>query len=370
MRVLHVLYRLMPSGAEKMLFDASEVFRANGIEGYIFIIDKELGPFYEELRNCGYKIFKCPWSKCRKHLIEFMRVCRHEKIDVVQIHTIRGFFGFSMAAKVVGVRRIVKVFHGMFYPKDRLRFVWHMVKRHLCRLWGVKFVAISKSVQQNELYQYSIPTSLVWNWVDEKAFPLAQLDVGLKVRVELDIPKDAFVVLSVGNCHVDAHSKVKNHALILQALSELPNEIIKDVYYIHAGNEMPTHPERILAQDLGIAEHVRFLGNRSDIWRLLSAANLFLMSSLKEGLGNAVIEALFAGKNVLLTEVPGLVDFREVSVGVNYAGLEPQSFARALYNLKTRIQLLDGDNNIRQAAQRMFSMEHGVAALKKLYEGK
>lgn len=369
MRVIHILYRLMPSGAEKMLADAADLFKANGIEGYIFIIDKENGPYYDELKRKGYQIFRTEWSMFRKHLLEFARICIKGRIDIVQIHTIRGFFGFSIAARIIGVSRIIKIFHGMFYPKDKIRYLWHMFKRHMCRIMGVRFVAISKSVQKNELSRYSLPTELVWNWVDDRMFPLTAKENGLSVRHELEIPDNAFVILSVGNCHVEIHSKVKNHELILQALSLLPADIRSNVYYIHAGKEMENMPERRLAKKLGIDCQTRFLGSRDDVSCLMAAANLFVMSSVREGLGNAVIEALLSGRHVLLTDVPGLVDFKDVACGVDYAGLDPSAYSAAIQRLYHEITWTNGDQEIRRAAQKTFSMAQGVAAMKRIYEG-
>jgi glycosyltransferase involved in cell wall biosynthesis len=69
-------------------------------------------------------------------------------------------------------------------------------------------------------------------------------------------------------------------------------------------------PERAgceeLAHSLGITAHVRFLGGRGDVPRLLSAIDLVLMPSESEGLGLAAIEALAAARPVIAFAVGGL----------------------------------------------------------------
>ena len=118
MKVLHVLYKLMPSGAEKMLADAADVFKAAGVEGWILASDDEEGEYAPVLREKGYNIVRIPWRDNRSHLIEFWKLCRREKFDVVHIHVIRGYTSFTIVAKLVGVKTIVKTFHGIFAARD------------------------------------------------------------------------------------------------------------------------------------------------------------------------------------------------------------------------------------------------------------
>ena len=56
------------------------------------------------------------------------------------------------------------------------------------------------------------------------------------------------------------------------------------------------------AQALGIAEHVRFLGVRSDVAELMQAMDVFVFPSLYEGLGIVVIEAQASGLPCVVSE--------------------------------------------------------------------
>ena len=377
MKVLNILYRVMPSGAEKMLADAAEAFKAAGVEGWILANDEAEGEYAPVLREKGYKIVRIPWRNNRLHLIEFWKLCRREKFDAVHIHVIRGYTSFTIVAKLAGVKAVVKTFHGIFAARDPLRWLVHSGKRLIARMFGAKMVAISRSVQENERIIFRNKCRLVWNFTDETGFPLADDHIGRNMRHELGIPEDSFVLLTVGNCHSESHYKIKNHLLLINAIACLPKEVKKRIIYLHVGAEHEGYPERKLAEELGVMPQIRFLGSRHDVYNLLCAANVYVMSSLHEGLGISTIEAAFTGRKMILTNVQGLRDFGEViKEGITYCDLTPESMARAIQE-KIRLSrqhppstsILSGVPSIRDDALSTFSMKAGVAELVRLYQG-
>lgn len=370
MKVLHILYRLMPSGAEKMLADSAEMFRSANVEGEILVNDSEEGVFAPTLKKCGYPVHVIPYNAAGLHLLKFWRICRDERYDAVHIHVIRGFAGFALAARLAGVRHVVKTFHSVFKPVGVLRAFRQRVARQIAKMSGVRFVSISKSVQRNETERFGNRTELVWNWADDARFVLAEAGVGAAVRQELEIPRNSFVLLSVGNCHSEGHMAIKNHALVIKAIAMLPNEVKDRIVYLHVGAEMPGFPERKLAESLDVLQYVRFLGSRNDVWRLLCAANEFVMTSRHEGIPISGIEAALAGRHMILTRVPGLVDYADVLPDVAYVdAADPSVLAKAIEERFHLRGVESGNEAIRTAAMNVFSMRVGVFALTKLYRG-
>ena len=84
-------------------------------------------------------------------------------------------------------------------------------------------------------------------------------------------------------------------------------------------------PERAdlesLAEALGLAEQVRFVGFHEDVRRWLAAADLFVLSSLIEGLPNALLEAMAVGLPVLATRIGGSLE--AIEDGVSGVLVEP-----------------------------------------------
>ncbi|HZU99567.1 MAG TPA: glycosyltransferase family 4 protein [Planctomycetota bacterium] len=65
---------------------------------------------------------------------------------------------------------------------------------------------------------------------------------------------------------------------------------------------------RALAQTLGIADRVAFLGARADVEALQRAASVFVLPSVSEGIPNALLEALACGTPCVATDIPGTRD--------------------------------------------------------------
>lgn len=99
-----------------------------------------------------------------------------------------------------------------------------------------------------------------------------------------------------------------------------------------------------LARDLGIESRVRFLGVRRDIGLLLSAADLFTLSSDWEGLPVSALEAMAAGLPVVGTAVDGLTEIVDTS-GVLVPRGDSESLASAL------VDFLSDPVRCRQAGQ-------------------
>jgi len=97
----------------------------------------------------------------------------------------------------------------------------------------------------------------------------------------------------------------KNHKLLLEAFSK----IIKENVQLKIVGDGPLKNELIeYASNLGISKKVEFLGQRDDIVYLLKSSDIFVLSSLWEGLPLSVLEAMAAGLPIISTDVGGVKD--------------------------------------------------------------
>jgi glycosyltransferase involved in cell wall biosynthesis len=128
----------------------------------------------------------------------------------------------------------------------------------------------------------------------------------------------------------------KGHGLLLEALARLPGP--HWVAWIAGGPQRP-HEERYYrglqqqAERLGISSRVRWLGQRSDVARLLGAADIFCQpNTTPEPFGMVFVEALAAGLPVVATRGGGASEIVTAASGVLTAA-EPQAVAAALAEL-------------------------------------
>jgi glycosyltransferase involved in cell wall biosynthesis len=175
------------------------------------------------------------------------------------------------------------------------------IERRLHRRVSV-FVANARAVARQLIEEEGVPAervSLISNGID-----LAPFDRPFdrdRARGELSIPNGALVMIMVANLHA-----YKGHGDLLQALSRMTPHLRPDWVLLLAGRDVGTGPSlQALAGELGIASHVRFLGQRSDVPSLLRLADLAVHCSHEEGASNAVLEAMAAGLPLVVTDAGG-----------------------------------------------------------------
>lgn len=165
-------------------------------------------------------------------------------------------------------------------------------------------------------------------------------------KEQLGLPKNSFVVLSVGEL-----SERKNHQVIIKALSALQYD---NVYYLIAGKGECADYLSDLANRYGIKSRVLFLGYRQDIPELCNVADVFAFPSIREGLGLACLEAMSAGIPAVAADTSGP---REYIVPGKTGYLcdynDEKAFAEALNKLiNNRDKIVEMGQNARKMAMR------------------
>lgn len=143
------------------------------------------------------------------------------------------------------------------------------------------------------------------------------------MRQTLGIPEDAFFAVSVGE--LKAH---KNHEVVIRALGKAQNP---NIYYGICGRGELQESLQKLAEELGVAQRVKFFGYRKDIPEILHAADLFVFPSKRDGLGLAALEAMAAQLPLLTSNIRGVSDYViDGESGYRYAPDNADGFAEGL----------------------------------------
>jgi len=152
-------------------------------------------------------------------------------------------------------------------------------------------------------------------------------------RVELQTPPDAVVIIQASRME-----EWKGQALQLEALGELKDEP-GWVCWQAGGAQRPSELQYLnglkkKAEQLGIADRVRFLGQRTDVEQLLAAADIYCQPNTEpEPFGIAFIEALYAGLPVVTTEIGGAREIIDASCGVLVRCRDKNALAYSLRSL-------------------------------------
>jgi glycosyltransferase involved in cell wall biosynthesis len=194
---------------------------------------------------------------------------------------------------------------------------------------------------------------------------------GKSLRKELNLPENAPLIGMIGNFYREPR---KDQLTICRALPRVFAEI-ENAYCIFAGKAEPGAEEKFqkcvdFCAEKGIAERVHFLGGRRDVPDILNALDLFVFSSLHEGLPVAMSEAMLSKVALIVSDIEPLL---EASESGKYAEIFPAQNAEVLS--EKMLKLLK-DKDLREDlaarafefAEENFSIEAHLRQLKKLYE--
>ena len=179
---------------------------------------------------------------------------------------------------------------------------------------------------------------MLYNGVDVDAFAAAGAASGsrLDARRELGVGPDELVLLQVARLDY-----LKDHATAVRTLARVAARAPQArLVLVGDGPERPGVEAQV--RELNLGDKVRFLGLRKDVARLLPGADLFLLTSVSEGIPLTVIEAMAAGLPVVATDVGGM---SEVVADGSTGLLAP---ARDDAALAERILRLAGDPELRR----------------------
>ena len=148
-------------------------------------------------------------------------------------------------------------------------------------------------------------------------------------RKTLGYGESDFLILTVAEMTPN-----KNHITILKALALLKDrEEFQHIHYLICGRgEMWASLEQS-ARELGISNHVNFLGYRSDAPELYRSCDLFAFMSFREGLSVALMEAMSSGMPIACTRIRGNVDLVEDGISGQFVENTPEAVAEAFLNL-------------------------------------
>ncbi len=140
---------------------------------------------------------------------------------------------------------------------------------------------------------------LIYNGVDTKQFHVPSDRSALRER--LGVAPDTFVITVLANLIA-----YKGHADLLAGLATVQAELPRPWLLQCIGRDDGLKCELSqLAENLGLGENVRFLGEQADVASYLTASDMSVLPSHQEGFANAILEAMACGLPVVATDVGG-----------------------------------------------------------------
>jgi glycosyltransferase involved in cell wall biosynthesis len=252
-------------------------------------------------------------------------------------------------------------------PTGRFKLKGIQLLDRLTAPWAAHFIANSQTVRDSETRSLRVPperVSVIYRGRDPERFALRlPREVAAKSRADLGLADGARVVINVGRL-VDS----KGHAELIEAFAH----VIKtepDAVLLLAGDGPEQSQIEAHIRRLGLGASVQLLGSRSDIPELLAMSDVFAFPSHYEGHPGAVVEAMFAGVPMVLSDIPVHRETVEQGASALLVPLhEPAPLAAAIVSLlRDPARAAAIGTLAQQVALRHFTVERAARAYEALY---
>lgn len=295
-------------------------------------------------------------------LWELMRLMRHRQIDVVHTHLYCRSNVYGRAAAAL-VRAPVNVAteHGGITVHTRKRWL----ADHILEPFTDGFIAVSRAVKEHMVQRQGLPAHkirVIYNGIDPDQFHVRESQA--VVRRALGLPVGVPVIGCIGRLEL-----IKGHSYLIDAMAQirayLPQAIL---LIVGTGTAQVMLQEQVRKR--GLSGVVLFLGERQDIPPLLRAMDLFVLPSLDEGFGIALLEAMAMELPVVATHVGGIPEVVDNGkTGILVPPWDSGALAQAIVAL-----LKDEEKSHRmgmlgkERVLSRFTAQRSVAQLESLYQ--
>lgn len=361
LRILHLIDTGGPGGGETVLLSLLGELSRSGWESHVVLPDRDWLFSQLEARDVAHSIHRSRSSFDLRFLFALGRELRAFRPALVHAHFLTsGVYG-SLATEIFYPCPLVCTFHGV--PDVDTSDPFLPVKARILSRTRNRVVYVSRHLRGHLEAVLGVPERLglvVHNGVE---FRTPTGSAGL--RRALDLSPSDFLVGAVGNIRM-----AKDYPNLLQA-ARLVCDQRSDTYFVIAGGGGNRLMQELLRLkgELDLDERVRFLGFRPDVSALLAEMDVFISSSVNEGLPLASVEAMGLGKPVVLTRCGGVPELVEDGVnGLLVPPKNPGALARGIMAVLDNPRLAERiAASARGATRAEFSLTKMVKSYQRLY---
>ncbi len=306
-----------------------------------------------------------------KAINELKKLIKKEKFDIIHCHTPMGSVVARLAAKEARKNgtRVIYTAHGYHFYKGAPLINWLLY--YPVEKWLAKYTDTQITITQEDFdlakKKFKIKDLNLVHGVglDEEKFNILISDEekeNLKQELKID---DKSVVCT----YVAELNKNKNQQLLIKAIKRLKDDN-NNVTLLLVGKGRYEQKLLKLIKKLNLEENVKLLGYRSDIVKILSITDIYLASSLREGLPVNVMEAMYMGLPIIAVDNRG---HREL-VQHNENGFIVEQNSAMENNMSNYLNLLVNDKHLREkfgndskGKVREYTLNNVINSMNKIY---
>lgn len=362
-RVLHVIDKLSmdgvnPSSIARVLVDWNRHAASSGFDMVIVNLRYDRGCDFVQKEGAKLEWFRSGGLHLFRDARRIRELAKKYDAQILHAHGYYASYLVRMAAPRCGCKAVVHE-HAVLKKKP-----WFWLGDWLLRKRTDMGMAVTNAVRDFMARDRCVPaekTEIVWYGVDLDRFVIRESQERLRER--FGFPPDAFMV---GVASRLREEKGVQHFVRAAALIR---EQVPSAVFAVAGDGPQRDELHKLARSLNLNPEVfRFLGHVSDIPAFLSAVDVVVIPSLREGFGLSIIEAMACGRPVVASNVGGIPEVvGDPGNAILVPPGSPQAICEGVLRLLRDPELARtlGEKGRKNAAR--FSIEERTAHLGRLY---
>ena len=365
MKILHFLDTIGRGGAEMQALDVCRNAARHGLE--MTMVAAGGGALEDEFRATGVEFIRLQRKLPVDPLIssKLRKIIKEREIEIVHgYQPVDGLHLYFATRRLTGIKTVLS-FQGFIQDSKNRLAAKFLIPRMDAN------IVVSHGLQKWLSEESRLDTSKNFTVIYNGADPERVKPSGKSIRAELGLAEDTPLIGMIGSFYKDPR---KDQFTLCKALPAVFAEI-ENAHCIFAGRIEPGAEAKYeqcvsFCRENGIEGRVHFLGMRSDVPDILAALDLFVFSSLHEGLPVAVSEAMLAGVPMIVSDIEPLL---EATANGEFAEVFPVKDAEVLTE---KILKLMKDKELRddlaarafKHAEENFSIDAHMRELKGLYE--
>jgi glycosyltransferase involved in cell wall biosynthesis len=328
LRILHINTERTWRGGEQQTLNLLVGLQSRGI--FCHLVCQAGSPMEQRARTAGIAVFPMTLRgevdlgaafRMRRLISEFNYGIVHSHTS--HAHSLAYWASVGTEAVRLVTRRVdFSIFRHSFLKLSGIKY----------RLLADYYIAISHKIK-DVMVQDGIPADrifVVHSGIDPGRFRHA---TGGHLTTEFDIHEHEKVVINVA--HLAGH---KGQAYLVRAIPHVLSKMPATRFFIVGKGEL-MNELKATAADLGLARELIFTGFRDDVADFYRMADLFVMSSVQEGLGTAVLDALAMAKPVVATNTGGIPEIiRDGKTGRLVEPANPEALADGILELLSQTE--------------------------------
>lgn len=267
---------------------------------------------------------------------------------IIHSHTSHAHSLAFLASIGTGVTRLVtrrvdfSIFRHSFLKLSGIKYRF-MADYYIAISHKIKAVLVNDGIAEQRIF-------VVQSGIDPHRFMSAGGD---QLLSEFNINENQKVVINVA--HLAGH---KGQIYLVRAIPHVLAKLPQTRFFIVGQGELRDELKQA-ASDLGIERALVFTGFRDDVAAFYQIADLYVMSSVQEGLGTAVLDALALAKPVVATNTGGLPEIiHDGKTGRLVAPADPAALAEGIVDMLTRVEAAKSMGREGQSmVQKSFSVD-------------